>query len=408
MYTIHATAGVSAGKERITASDFRSCLSSATRIMNNQKGLPKMNQPIPSGECASRKAYLDWIRVIAIALVIFNHLPGYTLYENSGAGRPFYLFCTLITRINVPLLLMVSGTLLLDRNESVKKVLKYRVLRIAGALVFAYIGLFLLRSAHDVILYGIPFSFSPGELIPGILSRRLITADAGSYWYLYAYLGYLLMLPFLRKAVREMEKGHWILLLVLHGIIYTILPLVNLLLPAENRLSLSADFSVPLATTQAFFYTISGYWLDRHSNTAVTRKKDILTALLGLAVTCAAGALFLLSSSPGDGISPSFLTMFDWVAAFCAFLVIRHMTTVTLPGLSRGKHAKRIAFLSSLCFGIYLFDPWLKLVLFGLYYRAAAFLPELIRSLVWIPISMTVGGIATFVLKKIPGFRKLL
>ena len=159
-----------------------------------------MNEGRAVGEGGGRKVYLDWIRVIAIALVLFNHLPGYALYENGGAGRPFYLLCTLITRINVPLLLMVSGTLLLEREEPVGKVLKHRVLRIAGALVAAYVGLYLLRAAHDTVLYGAPFAFNFAELIPGILGRRLITADAASYWYLYAYLGYLLMLPFLRKA----------------------------------------------------------------------------------------------------------------------------------------------------------------------------------------------------------------
>ena len=48
------------------------------------------------------------------------------------------------------------------------------------------------------------------------------------------------------------------------------------------------------------------------------------------------------------------------------------------------------------------------MVLFGPYYRAASFLPEMIRSLVWIVISMAVGGLVTFLLKKIPGIRKLL
>ena len=367
-----------------------------------------MNEGRAVGEGGGRKVYLDWIRVIAIALVLFNHLPGYALYENGGAGRPFYLLCTLITRINVPLLLMVSGTLLLEREEPVGKVLKHRVLRIAGALVIAYVGLYLLRAAHDTVLYGAPFAFNFAELIPGILGRRLITADAASYWYLYAYLGYLLMLPFLRKAVRGMERSHWILLLALHGIIYTALPLINLLLPEENRLYLSADFSVPLATTQAFFYTIAGYWLDRHDGFMNTGKKTLLTALAGLAATCAAGAVFLLTTGADEGLTPMYMTLFDWVTAFCAFLVIKRVTTVTLPGLSRGKHAKRIAFISSLCFGIYLFDPWLKMVLFGPYYRAASFLPEMIRSLVWIVISMAVGGLVTFMLKKIPGIRKLL
>lgn len=34
-----------------------------------------------------KKVYIELMRIIAIALVIFNHLNGYTLYQFSGGGQ---------------------------------------------------------------------------------------------------------------------------------------------------------------------------------------------------------------------------------------------------------------------------------------------------------------------------------
>ena len=360
-------------------------------------------------DTSSRKVYLDWIRVIAIMLVIFNHLPGYALYEDGGAGRSIYLFLSLLTRINVPLLLMVSGSLLLGREEPVGKILRKRVLRIVVVLFCAYLGLYLLRIFHDRILHGDPLSFPIPEILAGIFSNKLIPVDAGPYWYLYAYLGYLLMLPFLRRAVRDMTKSMMILLLALHGIIYTALPLLNLLLPKEAQFVLSDSFSVALAVEKAFFYPIAGYWLDRNLDIRqISRKAVILIALLGLAAAGVTDVCILLSAAPSGPVSVTYMRMTDWVTTLCAFLVIKRMVLVTFPRLGTGKAAQRIAAVSVLCFGIYLFDSWLKLVLFGFYFKVASVLPVLVYSVLWIPVSMLVGGTATWLLRKIPGVSRYL
>ena len=80
--------------------------------------------------------YFDALRILAILLVIFNHLPGYTLYQTCAGPKAWlYMLITMLTRINVPLFLMVSGALLLGRSESVPRLLRHRALRIVGAIV---------------------------------------------------------------------------------------------------------------------------------------------------------------------------------------------------------------------------------------------------------------------------------
>ena len=65
---------------------------------------------------AKRKTYLDVLRILACFLVIFNHRRGYTAYQNTTdmLSAFYYMFYTMVTRINVPLFFMISGSLLLS------------------------------------------------------------------------------------------------------------------------------------------------------------------------------------------------------------------------------------------------------------------------------------------------------
>lgn len=352
-----------------------------------------------------RKAYLDRLRVIAIALVIYNHLPAYALADKNVPGQLIYVFLAAATRINVPLLLMVSGGLLLNREEDIRTLLKKRVLRFAVALTLFYLGLYTLRLLHDTILYGAVFAFSPGEFIRGLFSHSLIPADAGSYWFLYAYLLYLLMLPFLRSIAHNMQKSHFILITVLHAAIYTILPLVNLLLSAcgLQALTLSNEISVPTAVASVFFYPLIGYWIEEKASvTSLTRRNILILTAVSLAGLLTASLLYCKA-----GMSNA-LFLFDWTAALTVFLIFKRTETVRDTENAARKKPGLIRIISTISFGIYLLDPYLKLLLFGAYYKAASRLPELISSLIWIPVSMAIGGCLTWLLKKVPGFRKLL
>ncbi|MDE6212988.1 MAG: acyltransferase, partial [Lachnospiraceae bacterium] len=76
----------------------------------------------------TKKVYYEWIRLIACFFVIFNHLKGYVLFMNaSGIKQAFYMVLSAITKINVPLFFMVSGALLLEKQENIVTVLKKRI-----------------------------------------------------------------------------------------------------------------------------------------------------------------------------------------------------------------------------------------------------------------------------------------
>ena len=68
---------------------------------------------------------------------------------------------------------------------------------------------------------------------------------------------------------------------------------------------------------------------------------------------------------------------------------------------------KVITTIGALTFGIYLMDPVLKVV--GKYFDLVVTTPDpILYSIIWCLFSMTVCGIVTYILKKIPGIKKLL
>jgi surface polysaccharide O-acyltransferase-like enzyme len=75
----------------------------------------------------SKKTYLELLRIICAGLVIFNHIPGDTLYQRiEGKNRFLCMFVTMFARINVPIFFMISGMLLLGKQEDYRTVLKKR------------------------------------------------------------------------------------------------------------------------------------------------------------------------------------------------------------------------------------------------------------------------------------------
>ena len=166
---------------------------------------------------SNRKTYFDIMRIIACALVIFNHSDAYYFYQTSSGLKQFIYMCiTMITRINVPLFFMISGALLLGRNESIQFVIKKRVSRIVCAILIFDIGNFLIRKIA-AIYRGREYTYTLFGFFRNALSNDL--DGTGAYWFLFAYLGFLFMLPFLQRAAKEMTKEDFIVLIVIHSIV---------------------------------------------------------------------------------------------------------------------------------------------------------------------------------------------
>lgn len=358
-----------------------------------------------------RSAWIETLRVLATLLVLLNHVPAVTAYcMHGGFFRYAYLTLTLFDRINVPLFFMISGALLLEKKEDFSVVMKKRIPRFALLLFLAELGIFLLNALIS-FHHGTAADLSPLSFVRSFLAGNI--PGAGSYWFFYAYLSFLLMLPFLRPIAAAAGKRELILLILGHGLVWSVLPFVNycLLQNGQKALYLSQDLSFPLAVVQPFFYTLCGYFLARRVSLEKLKAKHLwllfAASLAGIALSAACTLGY--GRLKGINYTEEYFRMFDYVTAVFVFLLIRYLMEKKHPALSKGRFAAVMRFLGPLCLGIYLLDPVWKLTLYPVYSRLnTQETPALWFSLGWIALSFIAGGIVTRILKFIPFIKRLL
>lgn len=172
-----------------------------------------------------KTVYYEWLRLIACFLVIFNHLKGYVLYQNaSGIKQIGYMVVSIITKINVPLFFMISGALLLERQEDIVTVLRKRISRVCLVILLFSLGIYVECWLY-ALAQGRTYEFTLKRFLYGVFARNL--DETGAYWYLYAYLGFLFLLPFLQKLAKQMSRSDFSVLVMLRFVILSVIPLCN-------------------------------------------------------------------------------------------------------------------------------------------------------------------------------------
>lgn len=211
-------------------------------------------------ERSKRKVYIDVMRIVAIFLVLFSHTHGFTFYQHTdGIERWVCMFISITTRIHVPLLLMVSGSLLFRKVEDYNTVIRKRVLRFCVVIIIFSAITVLCKCIVDV-----EYKITLVNFVFGLFSNDIIFLF--SYWYLYAYLGLLFTLPFMQRIAQSFSKQDFYVILGLHFIVFTFIPIVNVFFEnvGVNKLIITNNFTIPLATTKVFFFPLVGYYLDNN------------------------------------------------------------------------------------------------------------------------------------------------
>ena len=348
----------------------------------------------------TRKIHLDILRILANFLVLFNHTLGFALYQHAFTPLKIigYTSIAAFTRINVPLFFMISGALLLSKEVELSKGLGKKILRFATLIVVANTFMYLLK---------FPASFSLKALVQGIFTNTC----EGSYWYLYAHLAFLLLLPYLRRMVRDFTRKDFIYFLSVHFVIFTCIPCLDYVLRLTNGggFTLYSEIQLPLMTVKAFFYPVLGYYLDTHLDVAALKKAAFAKAAIALTAGLVLTIGFTYHQGTAFGFTEDFLELFDYGFAMAVFVMVKYICTgfplaARLPGVT-----KAITAIAPLTLGIYLLDPAL---VYTVKPSAEAFtqaiLPTLLSSIAWCILSMVLGGLITWVLKKLPLFKQIL
>ena len=358
----------------------------------------------------SRRVYFEIMRVLACALVIFNHLPVYDHFADVECeSRTLFMTLTMITRINVPVFFMVSGALLLQKDEDFTAVFKKRFLRIIGLLaVFYLINIAALQ--YNSFLKGSYYDISAKQFLLGFIRKELPGADV--YWYLYAYLGYLFMLPLLQRIAKGITRAEFWALIMLHFIISSLIPMLNLYF-AKNGIGesiwLDEGLHVPFAVVQAMFYPLIGYYLEYRVDIKKVRFWHLCPLIMGAAIGITLSNICTYADAELNGtFSQSYVMLFDYLTAISVFMLIKYLYTLIKAGRRAGIGDKVFCFIGSMTLGIYMFDPVFRKLFYQMFIDKTQFFSVAEQGLLWILFSMTLGIICTFLLKKISLFKKLL
>ena len=356
-----------------------------------------------------KKVWLEVIRIFAVYLVIFNHTGdyGFHYFATLGGGYRYWLFmaCSALTVMNIPLFYMISGSLLMGKEESVGTVWRKRVLRYALViLIFTFVQyLWISFRAED----GFRESFSLWEWFVTMLSENIIVP----YWFLYEYLGFLVMLPLYRRMIQNLKEEEFHYLFLLYIVATGALPIIEYILTKWHTI-LNISFNIAYVTGDLLVFPALGYYL-------VNKPKPTwkqLAVMWGLSLLCVVYTCLMTEYKIGyahqlsEARVGTFFKMLICIPAATVFLTCRKLFDtddgkgITLhPGLE-----KLVLSMGSCVFGIYLVEQIFREAFYDFGMVMVDHLPNFTAALLYCFVVLLAAYLLALVLKQIPGLKKLL
>lgn len=258
--------------------------------------------------------------------------------------------------------------------------------------------------------FGNEYELSITRFIYGFLGNKI--EGSGAYWYMYSYLGFLFALPLMQRVANGINKLEIWILIGLHFLVSSVIPIINLVLLVNDlpTLSITTDFSVPFATMKPFFYTLIGYYYDRVFDIYTIQKKHIFPLMvLAITLILISNVCTYVDAIINEQYTQNCVQLFDYVLAIITFILIKYIFYLNLSRLIEGKICTVIRFVGSCTLGIYMLDPCIKTLFFSVYNNLMEpVFPTLVVSFFWVILSMTCGCGITHLLRKTSLFNWLL
>lgn len=191
----------------------------------------------------------DVLRIFACFMVIVNHTnsPIFMNYFPQMSGQ-LSLVLFFISKTAVPIFFMLSGALLLGKQDTYRIAYGKRALRIfLDILIFSFVAFCVSNQGLNA------FSFNT---IQSMIGKPIITP----YWYLYSYLAIMLMLPFLQKMVQAFKQKDFLILL---GVLFFLKVCIPFLTCFELFPTISTFFTRNLFSGEIFYF-ILGYFITHY------------------------------------------------------------------------------------------------------------------------------------------------
>lgn len=338
--------------------------------------------------------YLEILRIIAIVGVFFNHtaydgMHHYMLTDNR-INYWLGIFLASVAQCCIPVFFMITGALLLRREESIGYVYKHRVLKMVVVTALAVL-----------LQYYWNYRSNPAIGFDAKTYFRLLYEKGAStpQWFLYAYISLLLVLPFLQRLMKALPDAKWFLyLFAVYVIINDCFPIL-----AYHQEWGNTILELPMFP-QAVMCSMVGYFLECRSGDVFYKKRNILIFLsISLLLTIWSMRINHMSAQEGGMVKYGFL--FVTVYGAVIFVTVRYLCRRwRMPRVLE----RLLCFAGGGVFGTYLIERQLQEYFQYIY----VFLNTRIQSypaiFVKIGVCVAAGILITNLIKCIPFMRKLL
>lgn len=234
-----------------------------------------------------RIEWIDLLRAFAIITVLLCHATEGIYKLNLDYMSNVMLHSKIIAftgftigRLGVPIFLMISGYLLLDRVYDKKKTLKFWKHNWVCLLVCTEFWFLV----YDIFLK----IYSKQQITLSVLVKDLLLIhkiDMGHTWYMPMILGIYILIPFVATALNSFDIQMLKFPLVFYGMISFGYPLINVINNVLQKESMSLQLSNGFSGGAYGFYLLVGYLL----------KKGILKNLKKQLLVLAGAAFFVLA-----------------------------------------------------------------------------------------------------------------
>lgn len=349
-----------------------------------------------------RVIWIELLRVMACIGVIgihagSQHFRDMPLDSSVWAVSNFYHG---INRFAVASFIMISGCLYLDskRTWNLRRLWKRNILPIAAAYIFWQ----MFYAVYRIITNGTLAKGSKAALVKFMV---YISKSYFHLWYLPMLIGLLIITPMLWEIVNSARGKQWEEYMIVLFLVFQILPYtINYFsLPWKDHIMDILQTVQPEMVTGYIGYFILGHYLSHYE---VSKKLEYLVYVLGVILILAAIGLCYISSQKSGKPIQSFyenytLAGFFWGSSFFLFFK-KHVSKIKW----NEKQEKRICYLGSCTFGIYLIHALIRDILHRIGIDSMMISNTAIAIPVLITMIFVLSLAAVMIIKKIPRVSK--
>lgn len=320
--------------------------------MNNSKSMSK------NVFDSQRSVAIDFLRVIAIVAVVCVHsLPvpiisggGWRIFASAAIGS--------LSKIGVPLFLIITGYLMLDRDYSGPKLKRF--------LQHNYLPLLVSFEAWACIAMIAKLAADPSvsSIVEGLRTMLLIGDPFMiHFWYMQMLLGIYLFIPILASFIRSFEQNadKYIRMIIVVGVVFTfVFPTIQMI---YNWLGGNSDYEMTLGGftgrgALGILYMLLGYAIKKDLFNSGKHTVHIPLALLSLVFAMGLSSMELSLTKELFLVTAGFFPI-----ALAAFAFANWMIHTSVWHHCPVSFARALQCLAGYAFGIYMVHPLVHEVL---------------------------------------------